>query len=148
MNKERLIQVAEWLEAGAPERKFNMNRLLEITPDTDTTKIATNTAKNKADAKKAADAILEAGYYGTTGEEAKPAAASAPEKNVKSATVTNVHMCCAKCSKAANEAIKSVAGITKGEAVAKETSFTVEGDFKVSELLAAIQKAGFNGKVK
>jgi len=28
MNKERLEEVAQWLEAGAPERTFNMNRLL------------------------------------------------------------------------------------------------------------------------
>lgn len=35
MNKERLTEVALWLEAGAPERKFNMNRFLntdETTP--------------------------------------------------------------------------------------------------------------------
>lgn len=37
MNKERLTQVAEWLEAGAPERRFNMNRLLDISFATDTT---------------------------------------------------------------------------------------------------------------
>ena len=30
MNKERLEEVAQWLEAGAPERKFNMNRLLNV----------------------------------------------------------------------------------------------------------------------
>ena len=29
MNKERLEEVAQWLEAGAPERKFNMNLLLD-----------------------------------------------------------------------------------------------------------------------
>jgi len=28
MNKERLEEVAQWLEAGAPERTFNMGRLL------------------------------------------------------------------------------------------------------------------------
>jgi hypothetical protein len=28
MNKERLEEVAQWLEAGAPERKFNMGTLL------------------------------------------------------------------------------------------------------------------------
>jgi len=35
LNKERLTEVALWLEAGAPERKFNMNRFLntdETTP--------------------------------------------------------------------------------------------------------------------
>ena len=29
MNKERLEEVAQWLEAGAPERTFNMGRLLD-----------------------------------------------------------------------------------------------------------------------
>jgi hypothetical protein len=29
MNKERLEEVAQWLEAGAPERKFNMGTLLD-----------------------------------------------------------------------------------------------------------------------
>ena len=29
MNKKRLEEVAQWLEAGAPERIFNMNRLLD-----------------------------------------------------------------------------------------------------------------------
>ena len=115
---------------------------------TSTKTSVTITAKTSADAKKAATAIIDAGYYGTTGDEAKPAAATTPETKVKSATVTNVHMCCGKCAKAANEAIKSVAGITKGEAIAKETSFTVEGEFNASELVAALQKAGFNGKVK
>jgi hypothetical protein len=37
MNKERLTQVAEWLEAGAPERRFNMNRLLDTETTTDRT---------------------------------------------------------------------------------------------------------------
>ncbi len=32
MNIQRLTALAEWLEAGAPERRFNMNKLL----DTDT----------------------------------------------------------------------------------------------------------------
>jgi len=30
MNKERLEQVEQWLLAGAPERTFNMNRLVEV----------------------------------------------------------------------------------------------------------------------
>jgi hypothetical protein len=29
MNIERLTETAEWLEAGAPERRFNMNRLFD-----------------------------------------------------------------------------------------------------------------------
>lgn len=30
MNVEKLEQVEQWLLAGAPERKFNMNRLVEV----------------------------------------------------------------------------------------------------------------------
>jgi len=29
-NIQRLTETAEWLEAGAPERRFNMNRLLDV----------------------------------------------------------------------------------------------------------------------
>jgi copper chaperone CopZ len=111
----------------------------------------TITAKNKADAKKAAAAILDAGYFGTSEDDAKPsstAPAKAPEPQVKTATVSGLHLCCGKCAKAANEAIKTVAGITKGEAMPKVTTVTVEGDFKASDLIAALNKAGFNGKIQ
>jgi len=112
-------------------------------------------SKKKGDAKKAADAIIAAGYFGKIeGEEStsksasKPAAAAKPEAKMTKATVSGVHLCCKKCEVAAADAVKTVTGITKSDIVAKATSFTVEGEFTKSELTAALNAAGFAGDIK
>jgi hypothetical protein len=111
-------------------------------------------SKKKGDAKKAADAIIAAGYFGKIeGEESaakstsKPAAAK-PEAKMTKATVSGVHLCCKKCEVAAADAVKTVAGITKSDIVAKATSFTVEGEFTKSVLASALNAAGFAGDIK
>lgn len=103
-------------------------------------------AKSKEDATKAVDAVIAAGYYGTS-DAATPVAAK-PDKKVTSVTVTGTHMCCGKCVKAATAAVEKVSGVTKANIVAKEPTFTVEGNFSQNELLAALQKAGFEGTIK
>jgi len=112
-------------------------------------------SKKKGDAKKAAEAIIAAGYFGKIeGEEStaksasKPAAAAKPEAKMTKATVSGVHLCCKKCEVAAAGAVKTVPGITKSDIVAKATSFTVEGEFTKSELTAALNAAGFAGDIK
>lgn len=123
-----------------------------VTPEGKTVTIV---SKKKGDAKKAAEAIIAAGYFGTIeGDEAasksanKPAAAAKPEAKMTKATVSGVHLCCKKCEVAAADAVKTVAGITKSDIVAKATSFTVEGEFTKSELTAALNAAGFAGDIK
>ena len=108
------------------------------------------TAKSKAAAKKAVEAINAAGYYGTSDSEEKSASAGAAKagKKLTSATVSGAHLCCGKCVKAMTEAVKSVAGVTESNIVAKESTFTVKGDFSESDLIAAMNKAGFTGEVK
>ncbi len=101
----------------------------------------TITAKSQADATKATAALLKAGYYG---EGAK--AGTASEAKVKSANVTGVHLCCGKCVTAFNEAVKAVGGTSDATKGAK--SVKVEGDFSPKDLLAALNKGGFNGEVK
>lgn len=112
----------------------------------------TITSKKKGDAMKAAEAIIAAGYFGKVeGAESasKPATAAAkPEAKMTKATVSGVHLCCKKCEVAAADAVKTVAGITKSDIVAKATSFTVEGEFTKSELTAALNAAGFAGDIK
>ena len=112
----------------------------------------TITVKNKSDAKKAVAALADAGYYGKAeGVAEKPASASSSAsapKMVKSATVSSVHMCCQKCVDAAEAAVKSVAGVTANTLKPKVTSFTVTGEFDVKALEAALNEAGFGGKVK
>ncbi len=121
-----------------------------ITPEGRTVTIV---SKKKSDAKKVAEAIIEAGYFGTIeGDEAesKPAgnASSKPESKVAKATVSGVHLCCQKCATAATDAVKEVAGITKYDIVSKAETFTVEGDFTKADLAAALNKAGFAGDIK
>ncbi|HSJ01805.1 MAG: hypothetical protein ACAI34_25345 [Verrucomicrobium sp.] len=103
----------------------------------------TITAKSKGDVDKAVDSLLDAGYYGE-GATVKAVA----DKKVKSATVSNTHLCCGKCVKGVDEAVKTVKGATKHNATKGEDSFTVEGDFSLKDLQTALNKAGYNGKIE
>ena len=103
------------------------------------------TAKSEADAKKAAESLMAAGYYGTGAGDEAPAADSA---KVTSATVEGVHLCCGKCADAANKAASSTAGVTKSAAAKGDTSFKVEGNFSKGDLLTSLRKAGMNGTIK
>ena len=103
----------------------------------------TITASDAAGVKKAADALLAAGYTGK-GVEA-PAVADA---KVKSATVSGVHLCCGKCVTAAEKAVLSVAGVSKHDATKGAKHLMVEGYFSTKELAAALNKAGLNGSIQ
>ncbi len=123
-----------------------------VTPEGKTVTIV---SKKKGDAKKAAEAIIAAGYYGKIeGDESaskstnKPATAAKPESKMTKATVSGVHLCCKKCSDAVTAAVTTVPGITKHEIAAKTETFTVEGDFTKAELAAALNEAGFAGEIK
>lgn len=108
------------------------------------------TAKSKSNAKKAVEAIMAAGYFGTSDEaEEKPSTSSSatPAKKLTSATVSGAHLCCQKCVKAMTEAVKAVPGVTEYEIVSKASTFTVKGEFTESDLLASMNKAGFHGSV-
>lgn len=104
---------------------------------------ATITAKTKTAADKAVDALLAAGYYGVGAPEQKIA-----DKKVKSATVSGTHLCCGKCVTGIANAVKTVPGATGHTATKGAKSFTVEGDFNLKDLLAALNKAGYNGEIK
>jgi copper chaperone CopZ len=124
-----------------------------VTTDGETVTIV---AKKAGDAKKAVEAIYAAGYYGTSDfkEEAprsglppRPAPEKA-DKKLTAATVTGAHLCCGKCVKAVTAAVETVPGVTKSNIVAKEKTFTVEGDFSEKALLTALNKAGFQGSIQ
>lgn len=103
----------------------------------------TITAKSEAAAKKAAERLVAAGYFG----EGAPAPEVA-DSNVKSAKVSGAHLCCGKCVKAVDEAVKSVSGVTSHNAEKGAKTFTVEGDFSTGALASALQKAGFSGEIR
>ena len=105
-------------------------------------------SKKKGDAKKAAEAIIAGGYYGKfEGQDEVKSSPNADAKITK-ATVSGVHLCCKKCVTAAEGAVKSVSGVSKYEIVSKAESFTVEGEFSKSDLVAALNAAGFAGDIK
>ncbi|MES2506007.1 MAG: cation transporter [Verrucomicrobiota bacterium] len=106
-------------------------------------------SKSKSNAKKAVEAIMEAGYYGKSSEAETTASSSLPktEKKLTAATVTGAHLCCQKCVNAMTEAVKSVPGVTEYNIVNKEKTFTVKGEFSESDLVASMNKAGFHGTV-
>lgn len=116
----------------------------------------TITAKSKSDAKKAVDKLMDAGFFATIDGvkpgEAPSAAASksgaTAAKKVKSATVTGVHNCCLKCRNMIWDACKEVPGVTQVEIEPESPAFTVAGEFTREDLLASLNKAGFNGKIK
>ena len=70
-------------------------------------------------------------------------------KNVKVQTlkVEGVHLCCPKCVKAVDTALKSVDGVKGNTAEKNAKSFDVTGDFNDQEVFAALQKEGLTGKV-
>jgi copper chaperone CopZ len=121
-----------------------------VTPEGKTVTIV---AKSKSSAKKAVEAIAAAGYFGTSDADAESDSKSAssapakPGKKLTSATVTGAHLCCNKCVTAVTDAVKAVPGVTGSNIVAKEKTFTVQGDFTEAELIAALNKAGFTGTV-
>jgi copper chaperone CopZ len=107
------------------------------------------TGSDQATVQKAADALVAAGYFGKS---ANPdvkisRATGAKNRKVQSLQVSGVHLCCGKCVKAVNEALKSVPGVTGDTAEKNAKTFEVTGDFNEREAFAALQKAGFTGKV-
>lgn len=107
--------------------------------------------KGKSDTKKVLAALEDAGYFGTVegaGESGSASTASRPDKQLKGATVTGLHLCCQKCATAAAEAVNGVSGVTGHTIESKAKSFEVKGEFSQQALTAALNKAGFSGKIK
>ena len=104
----------------------------------------TITAKDEAAAKKATAALVGAGYFGSGAE----APSGLSDAKAKSITVEGPHLCCGKCVDAFNKAAMSAPGVTKTNAAKGATSVTVEGDVSPKDLIAALNKGGFSGKVK
>lgn len=108
----------------------------------------TLTGPDTATVQKAADAMVKAGYFGKTQDGVTLKADSgATDKKVQSLRVEGLHLCCSKCVKAVDRAVKSVPGAKEHNAVKGAKSFEVTGDFNQKEMMAALQKEGLSGKV-
>jgi copper chaperone CopZ len=104
---------------------------------------------DKQTVQKATDALVNAGYFGTSSE----ASVKVPEKTgakgqkVQSLKVEGVHLCCGKCVTAVDDALKSVSGVKSHTAVKNAKSFDVAGDFNDKDVFTALHKAGLAGRI-
>jgi copper chaperone CopZ len=108
----------------------------------------TLTGPDSATVQKAADALVKAGYFGKCTDSTvkivnKNGATGAKVQTLK---VEGVHLCCPKCVKAVDKAVKSVSGVKEQNATKGAKSFEVTGDFKDSDVLEALEKEGLSGK--
>jgi copper chaperone CopZ len=108
----------------------------------------TLTAPDAATAQKAVDALTAAGYFGKSEDAAIKVSedTGAKDAKVSALTVSDVHLCCPKCVKAVNAALATVPGVTSNTAEKNAKSFEIKGDFKPTDVFAALQKAGLTGK--
>lgn len=108
----------------------------------------TLTAPDAATAQKAADALVAAGYFGKSeaADVKLTSTTGAKDAKVSTLAVNDVHLCCAKCVKAVDAAVKSAPGVTEHNAEKGAKTFTVKGDFKPTDVFAALEKAGLTGK--
>ncbi len=104
------------------------------------------TGPDKATVQKGADALVAAGYFGTSSDVTMDASTGAKGAKVQTLEIKGVHLCCNKCVKAVDKAVKSVPGVTGQNATKNAESFTVTGDFNDKEVFDALQKAGLTGK--
>lgn len=106
-------------------------------------------AQDAATAQKGVDALVKAGYFGTSDHATvKPKASSGtPTGKVQTLKVEGVHLCCGKCVTAVNGAITKVKGVKAHTAVKNAKTFEVTGDFVAADVFTALEKAGLTGNV-
>jgi mercuric ion binding protein len=113
-------------------------------------KTVTITAPDDATAQKGIDALAAAGYHGNLETKAVhfPHDSGATKGKVSSLTLTGIHNCCGACNRAIKTAVKKVPGVSADTAKPKSDTFEVTGDYEATELIHALQEAGFHAKVK
>ncbi|MDB6068309.1 MAG: putative metal-binding protein [Pedosphaera sp.] len=106
------------------------------------------TGPDTATVQKAVDALVGAGYFGTTSDAGVKLDSSTGAKGekVQSLQVSGVHLCCGSCVKAVQAALKTVPGVKGDTAVKGAKTFEVTGDFNDKDVFVALQKAGLTGK--
>ena len=110
----------------------------------------TLTGTDTASVQKAVDGLVKAGFFGTSGNADIKIGSDTGAKGqeVKTLEVSDIHICCASCAKAVTNAVLAVPGVKAATGVVKNArTFSVTGDFKDSDVFAALQKEGLTGKV-
>jgi copper chaperone CopZ len=110
----------------------------------------TITAKDEDAAKKALQALADAGFHGDTGNKdlAIKDDSGVEKGKVEKLTLSGVHDCCNQCNTKIKAVLKKVDGVKADTAKAKAESFDVTGSFDAAEVVKALNDAGFHVKVK
>ena len=110
----------------------------------------TLTAKSDDAAKSALKALGAAGFYGETGTKdlTIPAPKNVPSGKVIELKLSNAHNCCGGCTKAIKDAVTTVLGVNEATVKPKTADFNVNGEFSATEVVKALNAAGFQVKVR
>jgi len=109
---------------------------------------ATLGAPDSKIAQAAVDALADAGFFGKSdSNEVEFKIGDLSDRKVKTVTITNVHLCCGGCVKAADKAITAVDGVEAHTAKNKAESFEVTGRFSPAEVIESLREAGMNGVI-
>ena len=113
-------------------------------------KTVTITAKDAGTAKKALQALADGGYHGQSDNKELTIKDDSGVKKgkVEKLTLTGVHNCCRSCCRGIKETLKKVEGVTGDTAAPKNDTFDVTGDFEATDVVKALNAAGYHVKVK
>lgn len=117
------------------------------------TRSITFTAVDDKAAAAGIEALAESGFHGSAkhGDTDLAFPASGAKEGAKAGKVKigSVHLCCAACVRAADEAIRKVAGVANVTADQKGSSIEVTGDdLSVEGLVKALNDVGFHATVQ
>jgi len=123
-----------------------------VTSDRESKTVRFTAADDKA-ATAGIEALANAGFHGTAkhGEAALAFPASGAKEGAKAGQVKigHVHLCCAACVKAADEALKKVEGVANVTADREASSIEVTGEnVSVEALVKALNEAGFHATIQ
>ena len=113
-----------------------------VTPSQESKTIVINAADDKG-AEAALKALTEAGFYGKSDNDKLAITTKAPKGKAEKEEVVGPHNCCGACVTALKKVVNAVPGVTGIDIKAKTKSFTVTGNFEQSELIQALNNAGF-----
>lgn len=117
------------------------------------TKLIAFQAETKEDAIVALNSLAKEGFYGTAmfgKEELKwPDSGAKKGQKVPTVVIQGVHLCCGACVTGSKEALEKLANATEIDIDRNAEIITVKGkELDEAEVIAALNKGGFYGKIK
>jgi len=117
------------------------------------TKLIAFQAETKEDAIAALNSLAKEGFYGTAmfgKEELKwPDSGAKKGQKVPTVVIEGVHLCCGACVTGSKEALEKLVNATEIDIDRNAEIITVKGkELDEAEVIAALNKGGFYGKIK